>query len=794
MNNINSIIANLTLEEKASLCSGDGMWHTQAIEREVIPGLHQISSIMVSDGPYGLRKQNLSKDGSGMNDSIRAICFPAACLTACSFDRKLLLLEGKLLGVECVAEDVAILLGPGVNIKRSPLCGRNFEYFSEDPYLSGEMGSSWIQGVQSQNIGTSVKHYAANSQEYRRLSSSSEVDERTLREIYLPAFEKAVKEGNPDSVMCSYNRINGVYASENEYLLTKILRDEWNFKGIVISDWGSVSDRVTGLKAGLDLEMPGSRGNNDKLIVAAVKNGTLNESILDATVERILRIVFKYMSGRNGGYTNSGIIEENANNFDYTAHHKFAVKIAQESMVLLKNNDIKGKVLPLNIQDSQNIVFIGDFAKNPRFQGGGSSHINTKGAVSVLEAAKKVHLDVQFVPSGNLKQAVKTAQSAKIAVIFAGLPDSYESEGFDRTHMHLPEDQNLLIESVATAQPRTVVVLQNGSPIEMPWIEKIPAILECYLGGEGVGEATINLLFGFANPCGKLAETFPLRSEDNPSYLNFANDTKKVHYTEGIFVGYRWYDAKNLPVLFPFGHGLSYTQFEYTNLKLSVYTVNNTSSTRKKDLVMTDDELLHVSFVVHNTGTVAGKEIVQLYVQDCASIEKIDGAASRPPKELKNFTKVELNPKESKLIFFTINKRDLCWYNKEIHDWYTSSGKYRILIGASSRDIRLSDEFNFKTNVYLPFKFTRDSVVGDIMNHPIAAKLFTPYLEKMSTVQSFEDNSEDGHASEAITHDMIKAMIANNPLRSVLSFTDMDTKKLDSIIDDLNAKLKEAGI
>ncbi|OJF76082.1 MAG: hypothetical protein BKP49_09575 [Treponema sp. CETP13] len=786
MRDLQKLVLHLSLEEKASLCSGAGMWHTKEIRDKDFSELGRIPSIMLSDGPSGLRKQNLSDPNSGVNNSIQAVCYPAACLSACSFDRELLYLQGKILGEECVAEDVAVLLGPGVNIKRSPLCGRNFEYFSEDPYLAGELSASWILGVQSQNISTSIKHFAVNSQEYRRMSSSSEVDERTLREIYLSAFEKAVKKGNPDSVMCSYNKINGIYASENEYLLTTILRKEWGYTGLTISDWGAVNDRVKGLLAGLDLEMPGSNGTNDARIIAAVKEGTLKESVLNEAVTRILSIIFKYIEGRNGGDTKSGFVTENADNFDYEEHHKFAIRIAQESMVLLRNEiaskDNSVPILPLDKSSSSEIVFIGDFAKMPRFQGGGSSHVYTKGVVSPYEAAYKRGLHVKFVSDSNLDDALLAAQKAKAVVIFAGLPDSYESEGFDRKTMKLPPDQNEFISLIACSQPNTVVVLQNGSPIEMPWVDKVPAILEAYLGGEGVGEAIINLLFGYENPCGKLAETFPLRLEDNPSYLNFANDSQKVRYAEGVYVGYRWYDKKNMPVLFPFGHGLSYTQFKYSDLELKVEST-------KKTTVMHDEDKLSITFNVTNIGNCSGKEICQIYVEDCAVTENIEETISRPAKELKNFTKVSLKPKESKLVTLYLSRRDLCWYNTNINDWYTASGKYRILIGSSSRDIRLSATFKFQTDIQLPFKFDRNSVVGDIMKHPAAAKVFLPYLNKMITLQSSNTNLESNTGKEAITTEMQTAMLQNNPLREYISFMGMSNEELDALIEELNEKL-----
>ncbi len=598
---VKAIVKQMTLEEKAGMCSGKDFWHLKGVERLGIP------EVMVSDGPHGLRKQAEEADHLGINDSIKAVCFPTACATACSFDRDLLFEMGQRIGDECQAENLSVILGPAVNIKRSPLCGRNFEYFSEDPYLASQMAAAHIKGVQSKNVGTSIKHFAANNQEHRRMSCSSEIDERTLREIYLGAFETAVKEGKPDTVMCSYNKINGEFASENHWLLTEVLRDEWGFEGYVMSDWGAVNDRVKGLKAGLELEMPASGGHTDQEIVDAVRNGELDEAVLDTAVERILNIVFKFTDNRQEG------------KFDKEEDHKLAAKVAEESMVLLKNEGI----LPLP-KEGKKIAFIGKFAQKPRFQGGGSSHINSFKVTSALDAVKEITevtyaqgYDVQEDKTDQalLKEAVRAAEEADIAVIFAGLPDLFESEGYDRSHMRMPDCQNELIREITKVQKNTVVVLHNGSPVEMPWADDVKGILEAYLCGQAVGQAEVNLLFGISNPCGKLAETIPYKLSDNPSYLNFPGDGQTVEYKEGVFVGYRYYDTKEMPVRYPFGYGLSYTTFEYRDLQVSSGE-------------MKDTDTLKVSLKVKNTGNRAGKEIVQLYVADKT------GAASRPVKEL----------------------------------------------------------------------------------------------------------------------------------------------------------------
>ena len=530
---LKELVAKMTLEEKAAMCSGADFWHTEAVERLGIPAM------MVSDGPHGLRKQDQEADNLGVNDSIKAVCFPAGCGTAASFNRELITKMGEALGEECQAEGVGVILGPAVNIKRSPLCGRNFEYYSEDPYVASEIAGALIAGVQSKNVGTSIKHFLANNQEHRRMSSSSEIDERTLREIYLAAFEGAVKKQKPWTVMCSYNRINGTYAAENKEMLTDVLRKEWGFDGFVVSDWGAVNDRVPDLEAGLDLEMPSSGGVNDRLIVEAVKEGRLKEEVLDQAVENILNIVFRYEENRDKTAV-----------FDRDKDHELAKKVAEETCVLLKNED---SILPL--EEKEEIAFIGKYAGKPRYQGGGSSHINSHKVTSAWDCVKDwgnvsfaegFRDDVDKTDEALLTEAVELAKKAKAAVIFAGLPDSFESEGFDRTHMRMPDCQNELIARVAAVQPNTVVVLHNGSPVEMPWADQVKGILEAYLGGQAVGAAVVDILFGKVNPSGKLPETFPCQLEDNPSYLYYSGEGDRVEYREGVFVGYRYYDKKKM--------------------------------------------------------------------------------------------------------------------------------------------------------------------------------------------------------------------------------------------------------
>lgn len=753
---VKAIIREMTLEEKAGMCSGKDFWHLKGVERLGIP------EVMVSDGPHGLRKQAEEADHLGLNESIKAVCFPTACATACSFDRDLLEEMGERIGDECQAEDLSVILGPAVNIKRSPLCGRNFEYFSEDPYLASQMAAAHIKGVQSKNVGTSIKHFAANNQEHRRMSCSSEIDERTLREIYLAAFETAIKEAKPDTVMCSYNRINGEFASENHWLLTEVLRDQWGFEGYVMSDWGAVNDRVKGLKAGLELEMPGSGGNTDKEIVEAVKNGELEEAVLDRAVERILNIVFKFTDNRQEG------------KFDLEEDHKLAAKIAGESMVLLKNEG----VLPLPAQGKK-IAFIGKFAETPRFQGGGSSHINSFKITSALEAVKEVAevtyaqgYDVKedVIDQAMLDQAVETAKEADVAVIFAGLPDAFESEGYDRTHMRMPDCQNTLISEIAKVQENVVVVLHNGSPVEMPWADQVKGILEAYLCGQAVGQAEVDILFGKVNPSGKLAETIPYKLSDNPSYLNFPGDGQKVEYKEGVFVGYRYYDTKEMPVRYPFGYGLSYTTFEYSDLQLSSDKIKDTDK-------------LKVTLKVKNTGNRAGKEIVQLYVADKT------GATSRPVKELKNFVKVELQPQEEKTVEMELDKRSFAWYNTDIHDWYAASGEYEILAAASSRDIRLKKTVYVESTTELPMHIHMNTTIGELLENPKTKAVVEGMTDSLIQHMGGSSEEENSAASEAITKEMSLKMMENSPLRSMRSFMGMTTEEIQEFIQ----KLQEAA-
>lgn len=754
---IRDLVSQMTLEEKAGLCSGEDFWHTKAVERLGIP------SVMVSDGPHGLRKQDEAADHLGINDSIKAVCFPAGCALASSFDRELAEKMGETIGQECQAENISTILGPAVNIKRSPLCGRNFEYYSEDPYAASEMSAAFIQGVQSKNVGTSLKHFLANNQEKRRMTNSSDVDERTLREIYMAAFEGAVKNGKPWTVMNSYNRVNGKYVGESKKYLTDLLRDEWGFDGYVVSDWGAVNDRVEALKAGMDLEMPSSNGVNDALIVKAVQEGTLDEETVDLACERILNIVFRYIENR----------DKNAV-FDKEKDHETAASVEEECIVLLKNDsDENGKhILPLNKE--QKVAFIGKYAEAPRYQGGGSSHINSWKVESALEAVKgladvvyaKGFDDVEDKADEILEaEAVQAAKDADAAVIFAGLPDSFESEGYDRTHLNLPDCQNRLIDKICDVQKNVVVVLHNGSPVVMPWKDRVSAIVEAYLGGQAVGKAEVKVLFGEVNPSGRLSETFPNRLEDTPCYLTYGKGKDHAEYREGVFVGYRYYTTREMDVQYPFGYGLSYTTFGYSSLTVD-----------KNEL--TDAETLSVSVDVENTGDRTGKEVVQLYVAP-VSFEVL-----RPVRELKGFEKVSLESGEKKTVTFSLDDRDFAVWNAELHCWDVPDGAYRIQICRNAQEVILETEVHVKNTKRPRRKYTVNTCMGELLADPKAQQIVGQMMGGNEQAKEMEEKSQ----GDAVSQEMLAAMMQDMPLRQLISFVPgMTWDVLNGILEAVNA-------
>ncbi len=685
------IIAQMTLEEKASMCDGLDYWHSQPVERV------GIKSISLNDGPHGIRKKGDPEQNTDVLKGLPAICFPTASATACSWDTDLIYKMGEALGDECRKEQVNVLLGPGTNIRRSPLCGRNFEYFSEDGLLAGEMSAAFINGVQSKGIGTSLKHYAANNQETRRMTVNAVVDERTLRETYLLPFEIAVKKSQPWTVMNSYNRLNGTYAAENKWLLTDVLRDDWGYEGVVITDWGAENERVPGLIAGQEIEMPTSSGIGTKLIIDAVNDGSLDVAVLDAAVDKIIELTKKAEPVLGGTYT-----------YDSDAHHKLAREIASQCMVLMKNDN---NVLPLK-KDAK-VALIGEMAHTPRYQGAGSSLINPIKLDNAYQTMKDMGINLSFSRGYELKkckekkamnlilEAKEAAKNADVAVVFVGLTDEYETEGADRHHLSIPPMHNVLVEEVLKANPNTVVVLSGGAAIEMPWADKVPAILNMFLTGQAGGSAVCDILFGDVNPSGKLSETYPLALSDNSSYNYFPGTTVSVEHRESVYVGYKYYDTANKEVAFPFGFGLSYTTFEYSDIKVSA------------DKIL-DTDTVTVSFKVKNTGDVDGAEVAQLYVND------VESTIYRPVKELKGFKKVFLKAGEEKEVEITLDKRAFAYYNVNINDWHVESGEFKILVGASSRDIKLEATINVESTVEaeIPdYKATAPCYYGaDVMN------------------------------------------------------------------------------
>jgi beta-glucosidase len=699
MNKINDLVKKMSLEEKAALCTGASPWSTTPIESLGLPEL------TVSDGPHGVRR--VADVSNMIAASLPATCFPTASCMASTWNVDLIHAMGQALAEECIALKVDVILGPGANMKRTPLGGRNFEYYSEDPYLAGQMAASFINGVQSKGVGTSLKHFAVNNQETRRLSISSEVDERTLREIYLPAFETAVKKAKPWTVMCAYNKLNGTYCSENHRLLVDILKDEWGFEGFVVSDWGAVHDRVTSLKGGLDLEMPGPRERRVTAVIEAVRSGALSQSVLDESVHRILEIVFKAAETSKG------------DSFDTAIHHALARRIAAEGMVLLKNNGI----LPLG--DEKHIAVIGRAAKEAHFQGGGSSHINPTQVDNPFEELKKLAGDAELsyaegypmddsFDQAMIDEAVKNVRAAKVALLYLALPESKESEGYDRPDLDLTPQQVALIKAVTAVQPKTIVILNNGAPVVMSeWIDGTAAILEAWMMGQAGGGAIADILYGKVNPSGRLAETYPLKLADTPAHINFPGGNGEVRYGEGIFIGYRYYDAKEVPVQFPFGYGMSYTTFVFKNPKVSAATFR-------------DVDGLTISVDVTNSGQVAGKEVVQVYVHDHKS------RLVRPSKELKGFAKVALQPGETKTITLELDFRAFAYFHPAYKQWITEDGEFDILIGASAADIRCTQTVTLQSTLELPSILSQESTVHDWMDDPRGRQIFAPLFQQIT--------------------------------------------------------------
>ncbi|MCR4586925.1 MAG: glycoside hydrolase family 3 C-terminal domain-containing protein [Lachnospiraceae bacterium] len=780
MTRARKLLGEMTLEEKVKLTVGADFWTTNGVERLGLE--HQ----MLTDGPHGLRKQEGSADHLGLNQSVPATCFPSASASACSFDRELLYRMGESLGEKCQREDVGVILGPGVNMKRSPLCGRNFEYFSEDPYVAGEMAAALINGVQSKGVGTSLKHFAVNSQETRRMTISEVVDERALREIYLPAFETAVKKAQPWTVMCSYNRVNGVYSDVNEWLLTDVLRKEWGFEGLVVSDWGAVSDKVRDITSGMNLEMPGTGDGYEKELLRAISRGEITEDQLDDNVVKVVEMILKIQDGKKASLRT----EEQ--------DHEDACLVAEASAVLLKN---EGNILPLSKE--RKIAFIGRMAKEPRYQGAGSSKINPSFLDNAYDEAVKAGLSVAYadgytrdgqkVDEALIAQAKDVAASAEVVCIFAGLPDAYESEGFDRTSMKMPESHLRLIEAVTQVNANTVVVLQLGSPVELPFKDQVKGILLSYLAGQAGGKATVRLLTGEVNPSGRLAETWPKKLEDNPSYSYFPGAAASVEHRESIYIGYRYYDKAGVEVEYPFGYGLSYTDFAYENLTVQPEGTN----------------ACKVQVTVKNTGNRAGRHTVLLFTG-----KKEEGIVFRPVKELRGFDKISLEPGESKTVEFALESRAFSYYNVAAGSWCTEGGSYVIQAGNLTQEIDIEgdgkeallqaqmDQLSAYRKPASPFK-ADDKAFEALLGTPIPAATRDPkapydlnctlgdirdtFIGKTiikASAGTMEKLKEDPSIAE-----MVDAMMFEMPLRGLRMAGSMGMNQVKGIVDMANGKM-----
>jgi beta-glucosidase len=734
---IKRLVSKMSLEEKAGLCSGMDFWHTKEIKRLGVP------AIRLSDGPHGVRKVSLDK---GLDESLPATCFPTEAAMGSSWDKTLLAEVGRAIGREAQAQGVQLVLGPGLNMKRSPLCGRNFEYYSEDPVLTAELAAAFVEGMQDQGVGACVKHFAVNNQETDRMRIDAIVAERALREIYLSAFEKVIKKALPMAVMAAYNKINGEYCNQNRSLLYDVLQKEWNFKGFTVSDWGAIDDRVRALNAGLHLQMPFDGGISDKKIIQAVKEGKIEQDHLDDILVRLLHNVFWAHENK----------KQNAD-ADYTMHHTLARKAAAESIVLLKN---ERDILPIETQKYKNILVAGAFAKHPRFQGSGSSQINPTHVDIPYDEIKKAAGDsytLQYAQGYSLEdkqdetliqEACTLARNADIVVVLAGLPDLYESEGYDREHLDLPTAHNTLIAELAKVHSSVVVVLQNGSALTMPWLDEVEAVLETWLGGQAVGGAIADVLFGKVNPCGKLAESFARRLEHTPAFLNWPGRESRVHYGEGIFIGYRYYEKKEIDPLFAFGHGLSYTSFEYSKIKTDKNSLD-------------ENDTLNITCSIKNKGNKAGKEVVQLYLGFEPARQQ------HPLKRLSAFRKIELQPGEQKEVGFTLGFSDFAYYSARHSKWICESGVYKLSVGSSSRDIRLCQTIKLHTPQAENIKLSKDSTFKEWLQHPQGKELIKPLIDAMLYVLGVTDEA----ASEQKQLDLVRNLAADIPICRMSQFS-----------------------
>ena len=767
------VIEKMSLEEKASLCVGNDYWHSLELEKYGIP------KITMSDGPHGLRVQKTKADNLGINESEISTCFPASASLGNTWNRELIYLLGKTLGKEARKEEVNIVLGPAINIKRSPLCGRNFEYFSEDSYLTGILGMEYVKGLQSENVGACVKHFAVNNQENRRRTIDVVIDERALREVYLKAFEMIIKNAKPWSIMSAYNKVNGEYCSENQHLLNDILRKEWNFDGIVISDWGAENDRVKGLKATHELEMPGGRGNGAKEIIEAVKNGKISETELNEAVDRIIDVARKGSNQfaydeKSGAYLEKNkASKETSFEYDQKVHHEIAEKIAEETIVLLKNDN---NILPIK---NKKIAVIGDMAKTPRYQGAGSSTINPYKIENAYDNLVQNGIDVEYaqgyerIESENdealRSEAVKVAKNNDVVLVFAGLTENYESEGVDRENLDMPENQNKLIDEICNVNENVIVVLSNGSPILMPWKDKVKGILAGYIGGEAGGKAVANCILGNVKPSGKLAETYPNKLEDTSCFNNYPGNEITVEYKESVYVGYKYYDKVGKDVLFPFGFGLSYTEFEYFDLQVNI-----------------ENEKVDIRFKIKNVGDVAGKEIAQIYVK------KADSVVFRPDKELRDFAKVDLNPGEEKDVHIVLDRDCFEYYDIENDRWQVEAGEYEILVGKSSRNIVLNDKVVINSDdVCVKKEFCEKYCTGDVQN--VTDEEFEKLIGRKlpDKVLKIEDITAE-NTLEQIKNTAIGKVIYDNQIEKMNRLLrEQNVNKATKVMMDLQKPLKK---